>query len=203
MKPEDIESESFRIILSELGLHSFSQTELPIVQRVIHATADFDYAKTLCFSPNAIVAGVNALGSGCSVFCDVQMIVAGMSQSRLERLGGQVMCRVNAPEVVEESRVTGKTRSEIAMRQFGPALNGSIVAIGNAPTALLELIRLYKEEGIKPALIIGVPVGFVNAAESKQSLSETSLEYITSTGRKGGSTVAVAILNALLRLSGG
>jgi precorrin-8X/cobalt-precorrin-8 methylmutase len=202
MKPEDIESESFRIILSELGPHNFSVMELPIVQRVIHATADFDYARIMRFSPNAITAGVNALRSGCDVYSDVQMIAAGVNQSRLERLGGQVTCRVNAPEVVEESRATGKTRSEIAMRQFGESLNGSIVAIGNAPTALFEIIRLYKEEGISPALVIGVPVGFVNAAESKLALTETALEYITSAGRKGGSTVAVSILNALLRLSG-
>jgi precorrin-8X/cobalt-precorrin-8 methylmutase len=201
MKPEDIETESFRIILSELGSHNFSVMELRIVQRIIHATADFDYAKIMRFSPNAITAGVNALRSGCDVYSDVQMIAAGVNQSRLQYLGGQVMCRVNASEVAEESRVTGKTRSEIAIRQFGSILNGSIVAIGNAPTALFEIIRLYKEEGIKPALVIGVPVGFVNAAESKQALTNTSLEYITSTGRKGGSTVAVAILNALLRLT--
>lgn len=202
MKPEEIESESFRIILSEMGLHHFTENELPIVQRVIHATADFEYANILRFSSDAIMAGVTALRSGCSIFCDVQMITAGVNQSRLKSLGCQVLCRVNAPEIAEESQATGKTRSEVAMRHFGTEMNGCIVAIGNAPTALLEVIRLFDEEAIKPALVVGVPVGFVNAAESKQALSETQLEYITSTGRKGGSTVAVAILNTLLRLSG-
>ncbi len=150
MKPEDIETESFRIILSELGHHNFSETELPIVQRVIHATADFDYAQFLRFSPNAIAEGIHALRSGCNIFSDVQMIAAGVNHSHLDRLGGQVMCRVNAPEVAEESCATGKTRSEIAMRQFGTKLNGSIVSIGNAPTALYEIIRLYKEEVLNP-----------------------------------------------------
>jgi precorrin-8X/cobalt-precorrin-8 methylmutase len=202
VKPEEIERESFRIILSEMGLHHFTEKELPIVQRVIHATADFEYAKILRFSSDAIRAGMTALRSGCSLFCDVQMIAAGVNQSRLESRGGNVFCRVNAPQIVEESRATGRTRSELAIRHFGSALNGSVVAIGNAPTALFEVIRLWKEECIKPALVIGVPVGFVNAAESKQALMETPLECITTTGRKGGSTVAVAILNALLRLTG-
>jgi len=203
MKPEEIEQESFRIILEEMGGHSFSTAELPIVQRVIHATADFEYARLLQFSPHAIESGVQALRAGCMVISDVQMIAAGISKPRLAKFGGEVRCLVSDPKVSTIARQTGKTRSETAMRQFGELLSGAVVAIGNAPTALFEVLRLCEEEGIQPALVVGVPVGFVNAVESKQALALSSLNFITTTGRKGGSTVTVAILNALLRLAGG
>jgi precorrin-8X/cobalt-precorrin-8 methylmutase len=202
MKPEEIEKESFRIILEELGPHSFSPAELAIVQRVIHATADFEYARLLRFSSGAIAGGIHALRRGGRLVSDVQMIAAGVSRSRLAHFGCQVHCRVDAPEVSEMAQQMGQTRSEIAMRQFGSELSGAIVAIGNAPTALFEVLRLFREAQIVPALIVGVPVGFVNAAESKEALGLASLPYITTSGRKGGSTVAVAILNALLRLAG-
>jgi precorrin-8X/cobalt-precorrin-8 methylmutase len=201
MKPEEIEQESFRIILNELGPHSFSAAELAVVQRVIHAMADFDFARSLRFSPHAIEEGTAALCSGCLLVSDVQMIVAGVNHARLERLGCAVQCLVHDPQVVDLTRQSGKTRSEVAMQQFGRRLDGAVVAIGNAPTALFEVIRLFQEEDIQPALVIGVPVGFVNALESKQALTQTSINFITALGRKGGSTVAVAILNALLRLA--
>ncbi|MCE1252253.1 MAG: precorrin-8X methylmutase [Anaerolineae bacterium] len=201
MKPEEIEKESFRIILEELGPQTFSAAELAIVQRVIHATADFEYARLLQFSAEAITAGLNALRGGCPVICDVQMIAAGVNRQRLAAWGCQVYCAVNDPQVTDLAGLNGQTRSEVAMRLFGEKLNGALVAIGNAPTALLEVLRLNRAARILPALVVGVPVGFVNAAESKQALSRTELNFIVSTGRKGGSTVAVAILNALLRLA--
>lgn len=202
MKPDEIERKSFKIILSELGPHSFSEAELAIVKRVIHATADFDYAHLLRFSPNAIEKGIQALRGGCRLICDVQMIAAGVSRIRLEQLGCPVLCRVDDAQVAELARQSGGTRSEAAMRQIGADLGGAVVAIGNAPTALLEVLRLCEAEAIRPALVVGVPVGFVNAAESKQLLAQSTLDFITTDGRKGGSTVAVSILNALLRLAG-
>jgi precorrin-8X/cobalt-precorrin-8 methylmutase len=201
MTPEEIEEESFRIILTELGQHSFSPSELAIVQRVIHATADFEYAHLLHFSPGAIESGMRALRGGSSLVCDVQMITAGASSTRLAHFGNRVYCRVNAPHVTVLAKQLGKTRSEVAMQDIGEGLDGAVVVIGNAPTALFEVLRLNREKMIRPALVIGVPVGFVNAAESKLALEQTSLNFITTRGRKGGSTVAVAILNALLRLA--
>ncbi len=187
--------------LDEMGTNSFTEAELPIIQRVIHATADFDYAKLLRFSKHAIEKGIEALQSGCTIISDVQMIAAGVSQLKMDHFGCQITCAVSDPKIAELSRITGKTRSELAIHQYGELLNGSIVAIGNAPTALFEVLRLFKAEQIRPALVVGVPVGFVNAVESKEALLQTPLDYITSVGRKGGSTVAVAILNALLRLA--
>ena len=202
MKPEEIEQESFRIILEELGPHSFSPSEQAIVQRVVHATADFEYAKIISFSPRAIEQGNQALRRGCLLVSDVQMIVAGVNHQQLEQFGCQACCLVNDPEVAKTALLLGKTRSEMAIQQLGEKLSGAVVAVGNAPTALFEVLRLFNEAKIEPALVVGVPVGFVNAAESKQALMGTSLNYISTQGRKGGSTVAVAILNALLRLAG-
>lgn len=201
MRPEDIETESFRIILEELGPHNFSSQALPIVQRVIHTTADFEYKDLIHFSPNAIENGVAAIRRGEAVFSDVSMIVAGVSKPLMKLYGCDITCLVSDPKVARLAKEQGKTRSETAMRQLGPHLSGSIILIGNAPTALFEVLRLYDEEGIRPALVVGAPVGFVNALESKAALAETDLDFITINGRKGGSTVAVSIFNALLRLA--
>ena len=198
MRPQDIEQESFRIILKEMGRHTFSEQELPIVQRVIHATADFEYADILYFSPDAIEKGLTALKSGTHIFTDVGMVAQGINQRNLARWGGQVHCLIQDAEVAKKARELGKTRSTIAMRQFGRRLDGAVVAIGNAPTALFEVLRLHAKEGIWPSLVVGVPVGFVNAVESKQALIASGLECIATRGRKGGSTVAAAIVNALL-----
>lgn len=201
MKPEDIEKESFRIILSEMGAHSFSERELPIVQRVIHATADFEMQQLIRFSPNAIDSAIRAIRSGCRVYSDVRMIEAGISRPLMESFHCVSGCYVSDPTVAAEAKRSGKTRSETAMRLIGRDLENAVVLIGNAPTALFEVLRLYEEEGIRPAFVVGVPVGFVNAVESKQALAESDLDFITVSGRKGGSTVAVAIFNALLRLA--
>lgn len=201
MKPEEIEKESFRIILNEMGPHSFSERELPIVQRVIHATVDFEYRELIRFSPNAIDAAIRAIRSGCRVYSDVRMIEAGISRPLMESFGCVSGCYVNDANVAETAKRDGKTRSETAMRLIGADLENAAVLIGNAPTALFEVLRLYAEERIRPAFVVGVPVGFVNAAESKLALTESGLDFISVSGRKGGSTVAVAIFNALLRLA--
>lgn len=201
MRPDQIEAESFRIILQELGAHSFSPQELPIVQRVIHATADFEYAQLLAFSPTAIQDGIRALRSGCRVLTDVQMTAVGVSPVYLERFSCSVRCAIREPETLALAHEQGVTRSTAAIRRMAEELPGALLALGNAPTALFEALRLWQEEGLRPALVVGVPVGFVNAAESKAALEESGLPYITVRGRKGGSTVAAAIVNALLRLA--
>ncbi|HTX79293.1 MAG TPA: precorrin-8X methylmutase [Longilinea sp.] len=201
MRPDEIEYESFRIILRELGDHSFSPQELPIVQRVIHATADFEYAKLLAFSSSAIADGIRALRCGCKVLTDVKMTAVGISQAYVRRFSGSICCVIQEPETMSLAQAEGITRSAAAIRRMSADLDGAVVALGNAPTALFELLRLVKDEGPRPALVVGVPVGFVNAAESKKALQQNNLSYITVQGRKGGSTVAAAIVNALLRLA--
>lgn len=202
MKPHEIEKESFRIILSEMKEHSFTTQELMIVQRVIHATADFEYQDLIRFSPQAIRTAITAINSGAPVFSDVQMIAAGVSKNLLNSQGMQISCLINDPRVVKKAKDEGMTRSQAAMTLIGKELNNAIILIGNAPTALFEVLRLYRQESVRPSFIVGAPVGFVNAAESKAALMETDLDYISVEGRKGGSTVAVAIFNALLRLAG-
>jgi len=201
MLPHEIESESFRIIRSELGPHPFSEDALTIAVRVIHATADFDFRDTLRFSPGAVEAGIAALRDGCSVVTDVRMVQVGISVVCLADFGGKVICDIRNPEVIDDAKVLGVTRATLAMRRNAPLIDQGIVAIGNAPTALFEVIRLVREEGVRPALIVGVPVGFVNAVESKDALLALDVPYITAIGRKGGSTVAAATINALLRLA--
>ena len=199
--PHKIESESFRIIRSEIGDHSFSDDELAVAVRVIHATADFEFRDILKFHPQAIDAGVTALLAGCPVVTDVRMVEVGISENLLRRLGGTKTCNIRHAAVYREAEQAGETRSTMAMRRNDGLINGGIVAIGNAPTALFEVIRLVQEDHITPALIVGVPVGFVNTVESKKALLDLNVPYITSVGRKGGSTVAVAIINALMRLT--
>jgi precorrin-8X/cobalt-precorrin-8 methylmutase len=199
--PHEIERESFRIIRAEMGDHKFSEDELMVVVRVIHATADFDFQEAIRFHPRAVRAGVTALRRGCTVVTDVRMVQVGVSSEMLSRLGGRTVCDIRHPQIYEAARALGLTRSAVAMRRNVQNIHGGIVAIGNAPTALLEVIRLVREKNVRPALIVGVPVGFVNAAESKEELIVLDVPYITTLGRKGGSTVAVAIINALLRLA--
>lgn len=197
-----IEVESFRIILSEMGCHDFNERQLPIVLRVIHATADFDFKETLWFSPGAADTGIKALREGADVITDVRMVEAGISKSFVQQLGGSLFTIINShPALVHRAKVEGTTRSTMGMRLNKKRLNGAVIAIGNAPTALLELIRLVREEGVRPALVVGVPVGFVSAVESKDELVRLGVPAITALGRKGGTPVAVAIVNALLRLA--
>ncbi|GAB6932668.1 precorrin-8X methylmutase [Calditerricola satsumensis] len=198
-QPQEIEDKSFAIIAEELGPHPFTPEQFPVVQRVIHATADFELGRSLVFHPRAIEAGIKAILSGKPVIADVQMVQAGISKARLARFGSDVRVYIADPDVVEEARRLGTTRAIVAMRKAARETDGAIFAIGNAPTALLELIRLIEEVGVRPSLVIGVPVGFVSAAESKEALRnlKADVPYITNIGRKGGSPVAVAIVNAL------
>jgi precorrin-8X/cobalt-precorrin-8 methylmutase len=199
--PHEIEQGSFDTIRSEIGEHSFTDDQLTVAVRVIHATADFDFRDILKFHPLAIESGIAALRRGAAILTDVHMVEAGISQAHLDKVGVQKVCDIRHPAVRKEAKAAGETRSTIAMRRNADLLDGGIAAIGNAPTALFEIIRLVQEEGIQPELIVGVPVGFINTVESKEALMDLNIPYITSVGRKGGSSVAVAALNALVRLA--
>ncbi len=203
LNPQDIEAESFRIIEEELGPHAFSPEQFKIVQRAIHATADFDFGRNVVFSPTAIESGVKALKAGCDLIVDVQMIQAGVSVGIQNKLGkGKLICAISDEDVIRDAKAAGVTRAIMAMRKHIHSSPGAVYAIGNAPTALLELLRLVIEEKAPaPALVIGVPVGFVSALESKEALLAAPFPFIAARGRKGGSTVAVSMVNALLRLA--
>lgn len=194
-----IEEESFRIIDEEVGAHGFDELQWQIVRRVIHATGDFEFARLIHFHPEAIRAGKDALNAKAPLFVDTRMIAAGISPSRLEKLGVEVRVPVTEPDSYLMAKELGITRSMAAFRLVSRELDGAIVAVGNAPTALLEIIRIIKDGEARPSLVIGVPVGFVQAAESKEFLKNiSSIPWIIVEGRKGGSPVAVAILHALM-----
>ncbi|MBH8605303.1 precorrin-8X methylmutase [Thermoactinomyces sp. CICC 10522] len=201
IRPREIENLSFEMIKDELGDHPFTAEQFPIVQRVIHASADFDLGRSLIFHPQAVEAGIRAIQSGNTIVADVQMVQVGISKPRIAKFGGDVRVYISDPDVVEEAKRLGTTRAIISMRKAVKEAEGGIFAIGNAPTALLELIRLVREGVAKPGLIVGVPVGFVSAAESKEELSKCEVPFITNRGRKGGSPTAVAIVNALSLLA--
>ncbi|UFJ41475.1 precorrin-8X methylmutase [Brevibacillus humidisoli] len=197
VQPQEIEDKSFQIITDELGEHPFTAEQYPVVQRVIHASADFELGRSLIFHPDAVQAGIRAIRSGKIVVADVQMVQVGISKPRLEQFGGQVKVYISDPDVIEEAKRLNTTRAIVSMRKAVQEAEGGIFAIGNAPTALLELIRLVKEGVAKPGLIVGMPVGFVSAAESKEELAKLDVPFITNLGRKGGSPVTVAAVNAL------
>lgn len=197
VQPQEIEGKSFAMITEELGEHPFTSEQYPVVQRVIHASADFELGRSMVFHPKAIEAGIAAIRAGQPVVADVQMIQAGLSKDRIRQFGGDVHVYISDPDVMEEAKRLNTTRAIISMRKAIQAGEGGIYAIGNAPTALLELIRLVKEGAAKPGLVIGMPVGFVSAAESKDELRKLDIPFITNIGRKGGSTIVVAALNAI------
>ena len=202
MSPQEIEIESFRMIDEEAGSHEhLSEEQWQIVRRMIHATADFDFIKTVLFHAEATAAGCRALQSGAAIYTDTEMLVAAIGKGAQEGFGCEVFCLVADDEVKRQSRQTGDTRSAIALRKAAPLLDGGIVAIGNAPTALHEAIALCEQGRLKPALILGLPVGFVEARESKERLWASGLVCITNIGRKGGTPATAAALNALLKLS--
>jgi precorrin-8X/cobalt-precorrin-8 methylmutase len=203
LSPHDIEAESMRIIDCEAGPHSFSDDEWTIVRRIIHATADFEVMKTIRFHPQSIAAGVAALKAGSPVYADTQMLKAAMGGKLQDQYGCHTVCLVADEEVQRASKASGATRSAAAMQAAAASLHRGIVAIGNAPTALFEAIKLSREGVMAPSLIIGMPVGFVGAAESKEALLESGLVSITLLGRKGGTPAAVATINALMQLAGG
>ncbi|MBY0053833.1 precorrin-8X methylmutase [Brevibacillus agri] len=197
VQPQEIEDMSFQIITDELGEHPFTAEQFPVVQRVIHASADFDLGRSLVFHPDAVQSGIQAIRSGKIVVADVQMVQVGISKNRIEKFGGQVKVYISDRDVMEEAKRLNTTRAIISMRKAVKEADGGIFCIGNAPTALLELIRLVKEGEAKPGLVIGMPVGFVSAAESKEELAKLDIPFITNIGRKGGSPVTVAALNAI------
>lgn len=201
VQPQEIEGRSFEMITEELGEHPFTNEQYPVVQRVIHASADFELGRSLVFHPQAIQAGIHAIRSGKMVVADVQMVQVGISKKRIEQYGGEIKVYISDPDVMEEAKRLNTTRAIISMRKAIKDADGGIFAIGNAPTALLELIRLVKTGEAKPGLIIGLPVGFVSAAESKEELAKLDIPFITNVGRKGGSTVTVAALNAISLLA--
>ena len=202
MSPQEIEIESFRMIDDEACSHEhLSEEQWRIVRRMIHATADFDFIKTVRFHAGAIAAGCRALESGAAIYTDTAMLAAAIGTGAKNGFGCEVFCLVADDEVKQESLATGDTRSAIAMRKAAPRLKGGIVAIGNAPTALHEAITLCEQGKLSPELIIGLPVGFVEARESKERLWASGLVCITNLDRKGGTPATAAALNALLKIT--
>ena len=196
--PADIEARSMELIARELGDRVFPAENLPVIQRVIHTSADFDYADNLVFSPGAVEKGVAAMKSGCTIVTDTQMAFSGVNKKVLEKFGGRAVCFMSDPDVANQAKARGETRATVSMERAA-ALDGPLVlAIGNAPTALVRACQLMDEGKMKPALVIGVPVGFVNVVESKELLLTMDVPHIVARGRKGGSNVAAAICNALL-----
>ena len=201
--PADIERTSLAIITEELNQMGliFPENTAPVVKRVIHTTADFDYARNLHFTPGAVAAGIAALRSGTPIVTDTTMALAGISKPGLAKLGTTALCYVADPEVAAAAKQQGTTRAVAAVHKAAAAYPGAILAVGNAPTALLTIADQI-EAGLRPALVIGVPVGFVNVVESKERLfavcQECGVPAIVAMGRKGGSTVAAAICNALV-----
>lgn len=197
-EPKTIEKNSFEIITEELGDKKFDEKEGKVVKRVIHTTADFEYADILEIHEDAIESGINALKNGCDIYADTGMVLSGINKRVLGELGGQVCNFVHDEDVVIEAKKREITRSMVAIEKAMNNKNIKIFAIGNAPTALFTLKEKIEKGMPKPDLIIGVPVGFVGAAESKEIIKDLGVPYIVTNGRKGGSTVAAAIVNALL-----
>jgi len=198
----DIEKKSFEIIDSEVSHHDYNEIQWAIVRRVIHATADFDFAGRgkILFHDRALDSVFDAIKNKCTIVTDVDMVLAAINKKSLSDLSLRTSCRISDGKVIEEARMLGRTRSEIAMRHAAKEMDGGIIVIGNAPTALLEVINMVKEGITMPALVVGIPVGFVSAPESKEELARSDVPFITNIGRKGGSPAASSIMNAILLL---
>ena len=202
MTPREIEAKSMETITKELNGRTWPEPEFSIVKRCIHTSADFDYADNLCFSKDAAKIGVEALKNGADIVTDTKMAYSGINKNRLSAFGGNVHCFISDPDVIEEAKARGCTRSTICMEKGAKLGKPTIFVIGNAPTALIELHRLINEEGLKPALIVGVPVGFVNVVEAKELIMTDDVPYIVAKGRKGGSNIGAAIINAMMYTMG-
>ena len=198
IKPMDIEKRSFEIITEILGDRKLDPQNELVIKRAIHTSADFDYADNLVFSPDAVKIGIEALKNGCDIVTDTQMAKAGINKTILSRLGGEVHCFMSDPDVAAEAKQRGITRAIVSMEKAASLQKPLIFAIGNAPTALICLKELIDAGKLNPALIIGVPVGFVNVVESKELILASSVPHIVARGRKGGSNIAAAICNAML-----
>ena len=196
--PEEIEKRSFEIISEELGDILLDPVQEPIIKRVIHTTADFDYVKSLCFSEDAVIRMREAIRNGACIVTDTQMAKSGINKKELSKYGGEVYCFMSDKEVAEKAKQQNSTRAVASMDKAALLDKKLIFAVGNAPTALVRLYELLLEKKIEPEGIIGVPVGFVNVVEAKELILRTEIPYIVARGRKGGSNVAAAICNALL-----
>lgn len=196
--PMDIEKRSFEIITEILGQRQLDPENELVIKRAIHTTADFDYADNLVFSPHAVQRGIEALKQGCDIVTDTQMAKSGINKTILGKLGGQVHCFMSDADVAQEAKARGVTRAMVSMERAATLNKPCIFAIGNAPTALICIRELIDAGKLNPALIVGVPVGFVNVVESKELILELDTPHIVARGRKGGSNVAAAICNAML-----
>ena len=198
MKPMEIERRSFEIITQELGERKIDPEFELVVKRVIHTTADFDYYDNLCFSEHAVLRMMDAIRAGCDVITDTTMAQSGINKKLLAQFGGQARCFIGDADVAEEAKARGVTRSLVSMEKAARLNKPLIFAIGNAPTALFSICDLMRAGKLAPEMIIGVPVGFVNVVEAKEEVMRTAQNYIVARGRKGGSNVAAAIVNAVL-----
>jgi precorrin-8X/cobalt-precorrin-8 methylmutase len=201
MKPAEIESTSFDIIDREVGNHDFNEAQWAIVRRMIHTTADFEFKDMVRFHPAAIAAGIKAIRGGKMIITDTNMARVGIRTKELAQFGVTVKCYMNDPQIHEKAKSNGTTRAKAAVDMAADDMRDGIYVVGNAPTALLRLIELINEGKVQPALIIGLPVGFVNAAESKAALLEMDYPNISNIGRKGGSNLAASVVNALIILA--
>ena len=202
VKPMDIEKRSFEIITEELG-YDLPEKEAPIIKRCIHTSADFDYAKNLCFSEDVVEKALKALKNGACIVTDTQKAKSGINKKALAKYGGEVYCFMSDADVAETAKKNGTTRATASMDKAAEMNKPLIFAIGNAPTALVRLYELIEDGKLKPELIIGVPVGFVNVVQSKELIMQAEVPYIVAKGRKGGSNIAACICNALLYMAGG
>ena len=201
-KPHEIERKSMEIITSELGDRTWPEPTFSVVRRCIHTSADFDYADNLRFSEGAVELGVKLMRSGVNIVTDTMMAFSGINKNRLESFGGKAHCFIKDQDVIDEAKERGCTRATVSMEK-AMGLDGPIIfAIGNAPTALMRICELVKEGRLKPALIIGAPVGFVNVVESKEMAMDLGIPFIVPAGRKGGSNIAATICNAMLYYNG-
>ena len=201
--PADIEARSMELIAQELGERVFSPEQLPVIKRAIHTSADFDYADNLVFSADAVAKGIAAIKESCTIVTDTQMAFSGINKRVLEKFGGRAVCFMSDPDVAAEAKARGVTRATVSMERAAAMEGPVILAVGNAPTALVRACELMDEGKFRPALVIGVPVGFVNVVESKELLLSMDVPHIVARGRKGGSNIAAAICNALLYQASG
>lgn len=200
--PKEIERKSMAIIEQRLHDFPFDPLQKPVIKRVVHTTGDISFADITKFSDGAVAAAMAAFGAGAPVFCDVEMARSGVNRAAVAKLGLDISCIIHEPNVAEEAKAAGTTRASAAMtRTLQAHSTGGIFVIGNAPTALFVLLEAVKAGTARPALVVGTPVGFVGAAESKEWLTEFDIPWITVQGEKGGSTVAAAIVNALMALT--
>jgi precorrin-8X/cobalt-precorrin-8 methylmutase len=202
-EPQSIYAESREVIRTAVGTHHFGADEFEIVLRMIQASADLDFAATTVFTLDALTAGLRALRGGADLVLDVEMVKVGVEHDKFERWGGQIRCCIQDPDVKERAAALGTTRASVGIEKAADRAEGCVVAIGNAPTALFTVVELIASGRLRPALVIGMPVGFVLATESKDALLQLSVPSIVCRGRKGGSAVTVAAVNGLLDLASG